>query len=727
MSHPHPQTYHVLRAQFMLATRSAKSALSITIALLFACVLMTIFSLAPSALAEELAPEALGSIAGVVRNAQGEPQSGIQVKLYQKGSYSQEWYSLRSVTIGPDGTYRFTLLPPNIYRIGVEDSKKNYAPIYYPAASTVNTGADIVVVGNQRTGIDIALQPGGRLQGNIASTELITISSITVELWQQISEYEDYWSEVQTTWISGTGGIYTFTGLIADNYRVCARGYSYGALLFECYDNVYQVSRATDLTITNGVTTSNVDLVLGDGADYAQLDGRVVSVINEPLADINVYLLPMPQPAPAPSLFPINELTMVPLYPYDWYWYGYPYYYDYFRARTDSLGNYHFPTLPRGTYALAFNDPNKQYATEYYDNAYVLSETVSISVTTNQIITGMNAQLELGGHISGTITIMGEPISSNFSFTVERKTPAGWQAVSVGSYANHNGQYGLSGLPAGVYRVGASGIIEDGYKGYEYHGYFGGETKENATEITLTSGAIQLADIALFGGPQFEGALSGRITANGAPLANAKVSLDSYDYLCCPQSRFSPQVYVFTDADGRYTINGLTTGYMQIQAMDPAGIYATTYYTAQAVPTLTNLVPVTDSEATTGIDIDLPLAGAISGRVTKRDGEAVAGLFVVVNLYTTNSGYDRIDTVSHETQTDADGRYTVKGLHAGDYYLCFAKWPTDYGECYGRLDLGYYYGEGKSGRVPVVAGATTPNIDLLWGPDIMSYFPVINR
>ncbi len=741
MSHPHPQTHPVLPSSVLVMGRAAKRSLLIAITLLFACSLFAILTFAPPhAVADELAPDAPGSIAGVVKNPNGEPQAKIGVTLYKLTSYqANTWNAIRSTTTGTDGTYRFTLLLVGVYRIGINDPQRIYAPIYYPAAPTLQRGTDLPITGNQLTNIDLTLQPSSQITGIITATDALTMTYLYVDLLQQVEgQSSNYWQTIQSISIPTNSSVYSFTGLSATTYRICANGYNLTFSLSECYDNVYEVSRATDLTLTVGETLSDVNIILGDGADYAQISGRVVSANHEPLADIDVYAMPMAQPWPiqasppmlaVPIATPAPSLILpipAPPYYYSGYYGSYYPYYGYFSARTDSQGNYHMPMLTAGSYALYFSDPEDQYAFVYYKDAQSPEEATVVEIVPKQIITDVNVQLEPSSSIIGNFTLLGQA-AANAYISAELETPFGWRTVRNGQIDTNTGRYKIGGLPAGIYRVTAYSILTDDYSSYFYQGYFGGNTQETATEITLAVGETKTADIALSGDEQFEGSLTGRVTAGGAPLAGAKVLLYRGSDSCCGSATRYPLAYVFTDAEGRYTVNGLAAGFLQLGAVDPAGIYATTYYTQQAVPVLANSVTIENGKATSGIDFDLPLAGAISGRVTKREGEPVAGLFV--SIYKPDQPdpfYGNIPLVSSETRTDADGRYTVKGLHASDYYVCFSQQQDGYGECYGMGFYFPYYGN-DSGRVKVVAGATTEGIDLLWGPDLLYYLPIAGK
>lgn len=697
----------------------------VALALLFAVTLLSGLVL-PHAVADELAPEAPGSIAGMVKGSNGEPQAGIEVTLYQftVNNYNS-WSGLRSTTTQADGKYRFLLLPAGIYRIGAGDPKRVYAPVYYPTAPTLAKGTDLSVVGNQLTNIDVTLQPGGQITGIVTLTGSLPITDGSVELLQEVERADgNAWEMVQRITQLPTTGVYSFTGLSALPYRICANSVNTIFFFYECYENAYTVNEATSLTLTTGATISNINLVLGErvAVSLPQLGGRITSLDNEPLADIEVYASPVSLEEAAIEPAPIQSVTIAasvaPTVAQASLIIPNPSYY----TRTDKEGNYRFSLRPN-RYRLYFTDLSGQYAYEYYNDSVLAESATVIEVAENAVITDINVQLAPGNHINGLITILGQPAYNGF-VSAEMKIAGGWRHTNGAQIDPNTGRYAIDGLPTGIYRVMAGTYYS--YDFDTYSGYFGGSTPETAAEITLAAGVTKTADITLAGGPLFEGSVSGRVTANGAPLAGARVFLYVDSFSCCSSRLPDPLVYVFTDAEGRYAINGLTENLFEMGAIDPAGIYATTYYSDHAIPASANPLFIDEDNSFTDININLPLAGALSGRVTTAKGKAVAGLRVSVYAADPafDPGYLPIRLVSSDTTTDADGRYLVQGLHATVYYVCFNEAQNNnYGKCYGRPTLSY----NDVGGVPinVVAGETKTGIDLLWGPDLATYLPII--
>ncbi len=621
----HPQTDPVLRAR-----RTLHRSRQLALALFVAGGLLILLVTTHRAIAEELAPNALGSIAGVVRNAQGEPLAGMEVSI-------QKHSGALTHKTAADGSYRFPNLLTQVYRVQVRDPNNLYATAYYSAAATYLQGADIPIAGNQRTDIDLTLYPGGQITGIITATT----ESVEVQLYELTGEGPaTYWQRRQSVGISPSG-TYTFTMLQANTYRICAKGLGADFFIYACYANAPTLSRATDIVLTAGATISNVNLVVDGTLSEPQVTGCTPSTTPDPNAPIASNA----------------QATMLP-------------------------------------------EAQKNLAIEKH--------------------------LAATGQIVGVFTVLGQPapdVGSNSRIVARQKTPTGWQAFRNGEIDPNTGAYRISDLPAGIYSVAAYSGFADDTRGYFYEGYYGGATEASAIEFPLTDGETKTIDIDLSGGAQFAGSLSGRITAGGAPLANAKVALYRTEPACCDPR--PPLVYVFTDADGRYTINGLSNRFVRIGAADPAGIYATTYYTSARLSSLSAIRLVEDGKATTGIDIDLPLAGTLRGRITRCNGEPVGGLLVTIH-YSDNLDPNQPAAIANTVRTDADGCYTVTGLHAGDYYVCAnnQSYNNYLFACYGKPN--FSLDNNPSARLNVVAGATT-TADLLWGPELMMYLPMIKR
>ncbi len=87
-------------------------------------------------------------------------------------------------------------------------------------------------------------------------------------------------------------------------YRLCTNFYRapYYDPLQECYDNVASgIENAQDITISAGQIISDVNFVLGDGADLATIGGRVTSATGVPLAGVTLRVIRWPSTRPKKS------------------------------------------------------------------------------------------------------------------------------------------------------------------------------------------------------------------------------------------------------------------------------------------------------------------------------------------------------------------------------------------------------------------------------------------
>lgn len=99
----------------------------------------------------------------------------------------------------------------------------------------------------------------------------------------------------------------------------------------------------------------------------------------------------------------------------------------------------------------------------------------------------------------------------------------------------------------------------------------------------------------------------------------------------------------------------------------------------------TTKVKLATNQHRTGINIALPLGGAIAGKVTASAGGTLG---TMVTVYDTHNA-----SVALGFGNESDGTYSVTGLLAGSYKVCFSgadafggKSTTGYlGECYSNV------------------------------------------
>lgn len=121
---------------------------------------------------------------------------------------------------------------------------------------------------------------------------------------------------------------------------------------------------------------------------------------------------------------------------------------------TNGMGNYTFSGLAASSYRVGFApDPTTGYLQSFYNGASSLATATPISVTAGQTTSQIDAELLVGGKISGTLTTAdGGSELQNFSVAVF-KNNAAYEYVTGAIVGPSGGGYTVVGLPTGSYRV----------------------------------------------------------------------------------------------------------------------------------------------------------------------------------------------------------------------------------------------------------------------------------
>lgn len=121
-------------------------------------------------------------------------------------------------------------------------------------------------------------------------------------------------------------------------------------------------------------------------------------------------------------------------------------------AFTDEEGEYTIPNLTSGEYKVAFVADFKglNYITQFYSGKPTFEEAEEVPVVGSPV-TGVDAEMEEGGEITGTVTDASSHAAiKEVEVCALEKTS--FEFVTC-TYTNANGQYTLAGLPTDEYKV----------------------------------------------------------------------------------------------------------------------------------------------------------------------------------------------------------------------------------------------------------------------------------
>lgn len=546
-------------------------------------------------------PIAATGISGTVTDAvTGLPLEGISVTARAYGGVTQ----IGTLT---DGTFAFTSLSPGSYEIGFfPGPNKPYASEYYnnvyptPAATLVT-----VVDGQMTTGIDAALEPGGTIAGRITlGSDGSGIAGV------QVCAEETALSNCNPT---AADGSYLLYGLPPGTYRVKA-GWSqaYGLR----YYGGPTSTTATPVVMAAGAAITGIDVTLWP-QESTGVSGRVTNANGDPIEGISVQAA--------------GNNTML---------------YD----TTDSNGDYLITGLATGSWRIGFLPPDgSAYAFEYYDNKRSDPGYNPIAVIDGTIVTGIDAVLETGSLVKGTITdaSTGDPVSG---ITVCAYPFTGYGSGYCASSGN-DGTYVLGAMLAGTYRIIANGAPAYAQTQYQ-QGSVGTPDYGLATPVQV-DGVTTVTGIDIGLAPA--GSISGTVTAASSGDGVSGV------LVCASASSFGAGGCGRTASDGTYTIYGLVPTTYIVNTSTDSG-WLTQYFDGQSARASATPVSVVAGQTTPGVNFSLTpfTPGSISGTVrSSEDGSTVGGVLVCAE-----------DGSSGNCQTaDGQGRYSFSSLPPGNYRI----------------------------------------------------------
>ncbi|MDQ7054770.1 MAG: carboxypeptidase regulatory-like domain-containing protein [candidate division KSB1 bacterium] len=524
-----------------------------------------------------------------------------------------------------DGSYALRSLPEGSYAIYFRAA--GYKPEYYDNASRLQDATLLQTTPPDTiSGIDVYLATSSAIAGQVIdAADGSPIARARVRIYTLV----DRRMHQRYVAITDKNGNY-IASVPPGFYIVQASAHGYRG---EYYDDAVHFQNATPVQVFEDQHTTGIDF------DLVKLGGITGLVTDqetgEPIAGATVIAF-----RERPTMPPVSVTAS-----------------DGFRhvkTRTDSTGHYALENLPPGKYyVLAMA---RGYLPEFYQEAANLRDATPVEVTDSTTVENIDFTLSKGGSIAGTV------------YDAEDSTGIAGAAVTLWyreggrflrTFADQDGNYHFSGLPAGDY------ILFANQKGYDGKFYDGVDNRSEATPVTVPeSGEVTGIDFYL---PRFQtrmGTIAGVITEEpdslsgdvGAPIVGAFV-------VAIPVSRRAPAHFDITDPYGNYRITNLIPGEYIILAWAPG--YVGEFYDDARDWRDATLIPVEANQVVEGINLALakvePGPYRIRGVVRRRAGQnrhPVSG--AVVYAFNQNG-------IAGSAVTDDNGVFVIEGLPAGRY------------------------------------------------------------
>lgn len=595
-----------------------------------------------------------GQIAGKVASASGSaPVSGIQISVYQGAND----YATADATTTATGEYTVSGLATGEYKVEFSPpygSTLNYLPQYYDSKTSLSEASEVsVVAGSTASGINASLAAGGQIAGTVTSAA--TKAAIEgIEVCAQGSGGQFGNGCV----ITNSKGEYTISSLPSGSYTVTFYPLDAPNLLEQYYNGKGSFTEASTVTVTMGSTTSEINAAMVVGG---QITGTVTSAATKaPLEGIEVCATPTG----------VGSEQC---------------------AFTNSAGEYTIVGLATGEYTVESNLGSALgYVPQYYNGQTSSAGATKVAVNSGHTTSAINAALVKGGEITGKVT--GSPIKTDLSGIQVCLLTSSGGSTGLCASTDPGGEYAISGLPTGQYKV----MFSSGTGVYFTQYYSGKASASEASVVQVVAASITTGiDAEMVQG----GHIAGKVTSAATKAAIGGVEV------CAETGGIFGQCAV-TNAAGEYTVNGLSTGGYKVGFFGNGLNYITQYYNDTTTYSDASAVSVTAGSTTGEVNAAMVAGGELSGTVTSAASKEAATGIEVCALE------PKFDYAEACVYAGSNGEYTLAGLAGGSYKVEFFSPTNDYFKQ-------YYAGKNsvsEASSVAVVTGAVSKGINAVMAP-----------
>lgn len=621
-----------------------------------------------------------GKVAGTVTKAVG----GAAIEGLEVCAQPAQSGPTRCAFTGAGGEYTIEGVRPGKYAVEFR-GPPSYLQQYYPGKANYAEATRIAVAEEATTaGIDASMQAAGLIKGKVtAASPGGSVSGVEVCAALTTAGFSYYGGACTQ---SASDGTYAIGGLPGGNYDVrFAPGYAESGpgenskqnFLTQFYKGASSRGAATPVAVTLGQATTGINAAMQTAG---KLSGHVTAGdTGKGLSAAYVCVLPTVRGGDEGCTF------------------------------ADGNGDYALRGLRSGSYKVRFGagPSNLGYVRQFYSGKATRKEANPVSVAAGSTTSGIDATLQRGGTLSGTVT------------DADTDEPLAGIEVCVGFYAGcdttaADGSYELT-LPTGSYKVFFGGPSfgpgpeppSQGYAPVYYHDAY---SSEDATKVAVTAGgATPGIDQAMHEGARVAGTVLDAVGKD--PLGEITV--------CANDPAAGSGACDRTDELGAYEIEGLPAGSYRVRfssgtgwPIGERGGYAPLFYENSLTSEGATLLDLGFGEEAAGVDAEMGKGGSVAGTITRASDHApLSGVGACAVPVNRDEEWSEICASSEE-----DGAYEIEGLPSGDYIVAF--YPGLQSMQIPSLLYQYYDGALKRSDatpVSVTVGAVTDGIDAALG------------
>jgi hypothetical protein len=322
---------------------------------------------------------------------------------------------------------------------------------------------------------------------------------------------------------------------------------------------------------------------------------------------------------------------------------------------------YYSMELVAGDYFISAEQENA--VKEYFPESYLIKDANQISVFVGQLIS-INFNLDLGGWISGTISLNGDIINSALITAIKIDQPnEGW-TKSISLDGPFPSAYAISGLCPGVFKIVARGRG----KTTEYYPGVSEFYNAEAIEVIRNQG---ISDITFELDQVGWGTVRGQVSDLSTGLGIGDIPIYAYqwnNYWEDPNL-----VIVRTACDGSYSLHlpaGIYNTFALVTNPENGSSSIPVYYSNCYNPSAAEAIEVDSNQEILAVNFDvdfsirhdLTISGVVAGSQTGRGLEDIT-----ISAIDYESG--RVVGIA---QSSADGEFRINQLSTGNYLLLYS-------------------------------------------------------